>query len=149
VRTAAKFMHAGAIGTAALLIVVLAFSWDINLYHWTQHGHQDTTAQLRHLRPLILTVVTAYGLVVTALWLWMARVTSQGRNWARILSTVLFGLATLQLAGSRGALDVFFAVMTWLTALPAVWLLWRPASSAFFKSANAARPRPPSQVSGP
>ena len=32
-----------------------------------------------------------------ALWLWMARTNGQGRNWARILSTVLSGLATLQL----------------------------------------------------
>ncbi|HYB15360.1 MAG TPA: hypothetical protein VEF71_07805 [Streptosporangiaceae bacterium] len=150
VLTAAKFMHAGAIGTAALLIVVLAFSWDINLYHWTTgHGHQDTTAQLRQLRPLIITVVAAYGLVVTAMWLWMARATSRGKNWARILSTVLFGLATLQLTGNQGVLDMFFAVLTWLTALPAVWLLWRPASSAFFKSAKAARSRPPSHISGP
>ena len=35
-----------------------------------------------------------------ALWLWMARANGQGRNWARILSTVLFGVATLQLTGT-------------------------------------------------
>jgi len=33
---------------------------------------------------------------VVAVWLWMARANGQGRNWARILSAVLFGLATLQ-----------------------------------------------------
>jgi hypothetical protein len=44
-------------------------------------------------------VAAVFGLVVIALWLWMARATGQGRNWARILSTVLFGLATLQLRG--------------------------------------------------
>jgi len=42
-----------------------------------------------------------------------------------------------------------FALLTWLSGLGAVWLLWRPASSAFFRSARAARPRPPSQISGP
>jgi hypothetical protein len=67
------------------------------------------------------------------LWLWMARATSQGKNWARISSTVLFALATLQLIGNHGVVQVLTAVLTWLTGLPAVWLLWRPASSAFFK----------------
>jgi len=37
------------------------------------------------------------GRVVIALWLWMARANGQGRNRARILSTVLSGLATLDL----------------------------------------------------
>jgi hypothetical protein len=133
VLSAGKFMHAGAIGTAAYLIVALAFSWDIKLYHLTVLGHHYTTAQLSHLRPLIITLAIAYGLAVIALWLWMARATSQGKNWARILSTVLLGLATLQLLGNHGVDQVFFAVLTWLTGLPAVWLLWRPASSAFFR----------------
>jgi hypothetical protein len=148
VRTAARFMHAGAIGTAAGLIVLLAFSWDISLYHLTLLGHHYTTAQLSHLRPLLITVAVAFGLALIAVWLWMARATSRGKNWARILSTVLFGLATLQLLGNHGVVQVFYAVLTWLTGLPAVWLLWRPASSAFFRSARALRP-PPSQISGP
>jgi hypothetical protein len=72
-------------------------------------------------------------LALIALWLWMARATSQGKNWARISSMVLFALATLQLIGNHGVVQVLTAVLTWLTGLPAVWLLWRPASSAFFK----------------
>jgi hypothetical protein len=28
---------------------------------------------------------------------------------------------------------VVFAIVTWLIGLAAVWLLWRPTSSAFFK----------------
>jgi heme/copper-type cytochrome/quinol oxidase subunit 4 len=149
VRTAAKFMHAGAIGTAAGLIVLLAFSWDTGLYHLTLAGHHYTTAQLSHLRPLLITVAAAVGLALIALWLWMARAASQGKNWARILSTVLFGLATLQLIGNHGAVQVFYAVLTWLTGLPAVWLLWRPASSVYFNSAKPLRSQPPSQISGP
>ena len=144
VLSAGKFMHAGAVGTAAYLIVALAFSWNINAYHLTALGHHYTTAQLSHLRPLIITLAIAFGLAVIALWLWMARATSQGKNWARILSTVLLGLATLQLLGNHGVDQVFFAVLTWLTGLPAVWLLWRPASSAFFRQCRqAARTRQP------
>jgi len=40
---------------------------------------------------------------------------------------------TLQLTGSRGVAQVFCAALTCLIGLAAVWLLWRPASSAFFK----------------
>ena len=88
-----------------------------------------------------------FGLVVIALWLWMARANGQGRNWARILSTVLFGLATLQLRGDFtqpvshagfGVTVLYYGgtvlfVAAWLAGAAAVWLLWRPASSAFFK----------------
>jgi hypothetical protein len=133
VLTAVKFMHAGAVGTAAYLIIALAFIGDIKAYHLTVLGHHLTTAQLSHQRPLIITLVIAVGLVMIALWPWMARAAGQGRNWARILSTVLFGLATLGLTGNHGVAQVFCAVLTWLTGLAAVWLLWRPASSAFFK----------------
>jgi hypothetical protein len=133
VLTAVKFMHAGAVGTAAYLIIALAFIGDIKAYHLTVLGHHLTTAQLSHQRPLIITLVIAVGLVLIALWLWMARTVGQGRNWARILSTVLFGLATLGLTGNNGVAQVFCAALTWLTGLAAVWLLWRPASSAFFK----------------
>ena len=68
------------------------------------------------------------GLVVPALWLWMARANGQGRNWARMLSTVLFGLATLQLAGifktpvshvgfGVEVLGLVVPVLTWLVGL--------------------------------
>jgi hypothetical protein len=148
VRDAVKLMYGGAAGTAIQLIIALFYIGDINAYHLTVGRHPLTTAQLIHLRPLIVTLVIVSGLVVIALWLWLARAVGRGGNWARILSTVLFGLATLELAGLHSAGQVFWAMLTWLTGLAAVWQLWRPASSAFFRSARALRSRPPSQVSG-
>jgi hypothetical protein len=125
VRTAAKFLYGGAAVSAASLIAILPYIGDI---HGKALGHPLTAT------PLTITLVIAvFGLVPTALWLWMARVTSQGKNWARIMSTVLFGLATLQLIESRGVAQMFTVALTWLIGLAAVWLLWRPASSAFFK----------------
>jgi hypothetical protein len=149
VRDAAKLMYGGAAGTVVQLIIVLFYIGDIKAYHLTMDAHTLTTAQLVHLRPLIATLAIAFGLVLIALWLWMARAVGQGKNWARILSTVLFGLATLQLIGLHTLLQVFWALLTWLTGLVAVWQLWRPASSAFFKSVKALRSQPPSQISGP
>jgi hypothetical protein len=129
---AVKLMYGGAAGTVVQLIIALFFIGDIKAYHLTVLGHHLTTAQLSHLRPLIVTLVIAVALVLVALWLWMARAVGQGRNWARVLSTVLFGLATLELTGIHSLAQLFWAMLTWLTGLAAVWLLWRPTSSAFF-----------------
>ena len=62
---------------------------------------------------------------------------AQGKNWARILSTVLFGLATLDMFGvfsqPKTVLGLVFPVLTWLIGLGAVILLWRGESTEFFK----------------
>jgi hypothetical protein len=149
VRDAVKLMWGGAAGTVVQLIIALFYVGNIKAYHLTVGGHRLTTAQLSDWRPLIATLAIAFGLVLIALWLWLARAVGRGKNWARILSTVLFGLATLQLTGLHGAAQVFWAMLTWLTGLAAVWQLWRPASGEFFKSARALRSGPPSQISGP
>jgi hypothetical protein len=95
-------------------------------------------------------MVILAGLVVPALWLWLARAAGQGRNRARIASTVLFGLATLFLSGRQDVVEEVAAVLAWLAGAAAVWLLWRPASSAFFTPAAFVRvplatPRMPGQ----
>ena len=98
VLTAVKLMYAGAAVSTVNLISGLVFIIGGNkaaALRW--NGHILTAAQVSHLRPLLITVTIVSGLVVIALWLWMARANGQGRNWARILSTVLFALATLQL----------------------------------------------------
>ena len=141
VRTAVKLMYAGAAVSTVPLIVALAYSGDIQAYHIAPFGHRLTAAQIIQWRPLIITVVIVIGLIGPALWLWMARANGQGRNWARILSTVLFGLATLRLAGwiKDGVALFLVAALTWLVGLAVVWLLWRPASSAFFKPQDFTR----------
>ena len=140
VLTAVKLMYAGAAVSTVPLIIALAFV-----------GNDVNT---------LITRAMVFGLAVIALWLWMARANGQGRNWARILSTVLFGLATLELISARPqypgdylgrfviggqvysvihsgfgvtVLGLIVPVLTWLAGLAAVWLMWRPASSAFFK----------------
>jgi hypothetical protein len=126
VLTAARFMYGGAVGSAAVfLALALPVVGDI---HGRFFGHRFSAT------PLTITlVIVVFGLIPVALWLWMARATSRGGNWARIASTALFVLATLELTGSRGAAPVLAAALTWLCGLVAVWLLWRPAASAFFK----------------
>jgi hypothetical protein len=144
VLTAVKLMYAGAAVSIVTLIIVLALIGSNKAgTHLRWNSHTLTAAQLSHLKPVIIAVTLVSGLVVPALWLWMARANGQGRSWARILSTVLFALATLQLTGIFKApvsqagfgmevLGLVAPVLGWLAGLAAVWLLWRPASSAFF-----------------
>jgi hypothetical protein len=147
VRAAARFMYGGAVCSAVVyLVAALPFIGDI---HGKVLGHRLTPT------PLTITLVVLAFLALVGLWVWMAWATSRGKGWARILSTVLFALATLEFLsdlgqiGKAGVGPVFFDVLTLLSGLGAVWMLWRPASSAFFTSAKAARSRPRSQISGP
>ena len=131
VRAAVKLMYAGAAVSTVNLVILLALTGDI------------TVSQL--LNTPFITVSIAWSLAPLALWLWMARETGRGRNWARIVSTVLFGAATLDLTevfgppGIRLSLVPVIAgsptvpVLYWLVGLAVVWLLWRPASRAFFR----------------
>jgi hypothetical protein len=138
VLAAVRLMYGGAVGTAVQLVIALFYLGDIRAYHLTVLGHHLTTAQLAAFRPLIVTLAVVFALVVIALWLWAARTARQGRNWARVMSAVLAGLATLELGGGQDAVSFFFAALTWLTGVLAVWLLWRPASRAFFRGSRRA-----------
>jgi len=158
VRAAVRLMYAGAAVSTVNLILLLAVIGDVKANHAVLRHHL-TAVQVGQLNTFFITLSGVSDLVPIALWLWMARETGQGRNWARSLSTVLFGLATLDLTGAFSmpviqvtVVPMLFGptlpVLTWLAGLAAVWQLWRPASSAFFKPQGfvrvpPARPRPP------
>src|SRR6516165_8049212 len=125
VLNAVKLMYAGAAVSAVSLIISLA----------SIGGTKDairkarpslTAAQVNQLNTFIITLAVVSGVIGVALWLWMARANSQGRNWARILSSVLFGLATVDLWGvlsqPKTLLGLVFPLLTWLVGLGAVIL---------------------------
>ena len=158
VQTAVKLMYAGAAISAVTAIIMLALIPAIKAALRTANPSL-TAGQVRDVNVLI-TLAIVFGLVTAVLWPWMARANGHGRNWARIVSTVLFGLATLELTRARSqyrggylarfsvggheypvihsvvgavVLGVIVPVLLWLIGLAVVWLLWRPVSSAFFK----------------
>jgi hypothetical protein len=150
VRAAVRLMYAGAALSAAVLVIGLALIIvDIQVAARGQFlGHS-----LAAHKPLVITVWIVFGLIGVSLWLWMARANGQGRKWARHVSGVLFVLATLQLhnAFTRPVSHAGFGVTAlyyggavlfvagWLAGGAAVWLLWRPASDAFFKPPGSAQ----------
>jgi hypothetical protein len=132
VRAAVKLKYAGAAVSTVNLVILLALTVEIK-------------GSASWLNTPFIPVSIAWSLAPLALWLWMARETGRGRNWARVVSTVLFGAATLDLtevfgpSGMRFSLVPVIAgsrtvpVLYWLVGFAVVWLLWRPASGAFFR----------------
>jgi hypothetical protein len=133
---AVKLMYVGAAVSTVSLIISLA---DIGGVKTAIKKAKPswTAAQVNQYDRFLITVAIVSGVIGIGLWLWMARANNQGKNWARILSTVLFCLATLDLIGvfsqPKTVLGLVFPLLTWLVGLGAVFLLWRPESSAFFK----------------
>jgi hypothetical protein len=92
-------------------------------------------------------VVAALSLVIqVTVWLWVARAARSGKNWARVASTVFFGLYTvvalLVLIGYRhfaaGLIGTVLIGAIWLMGGGSVLLLWRRRSGPFFKGAGLA-----------
>jgi hypothetical protein len=136
VLNAVKLMYVGAaISTVSLIISLIDIGGTKAAIRKARPSL--TAAQVNQLNTFIITLAIVSGVIGVALWLWMARANSQGRNWARILSSVLFGLATLDLYGvlsqPKTVLGLVFPVLTWLVGLGAVIFLWRKESTEFFK----------------
>ncbi len=136
VQNAVKLMYAGAaVSTVSLIVSLVDIGGTKSAIRKARPSL--TVAQVNQLNTFIISLAIISGVVGIALWLWMARANGQGRSWARILSTVLFGLATLDLFGvvsqPKTLLGLVFPVLTWLLGLGAVVLLWRKQSSEFFQ----------------
>jgi len=136
VLNAVKLMYAGAaVSTVSLIISLIDIGGTKSAIRKARPSL--TTAQVNQLNEFIIVLAIVSGVLGVALWLWMARANSQGRNWARIVSTVLFALATVDLFGvlsqPKTVLGLIFPVLTWLVGLGAVVFLWRRESSEFFK----------------
>src|SRR5580658_9601999 len=131
VLTAVKLMYAGAAVSTVSLIISLTDIGGSKAAIRKAKPSLDA-AQVNQLNTFIITLAIVSGLVGIGLWLWMARANGQGKSWARIVSTVLFCLATLDLVGVFGepktVLGLIFPVLTWLIGVCTVFLLWRPES---------------------
>jgi hypothetical protein len=136
VLNAVKLMYVGAaLSTVSLVISLASIGGTKDAIRKARPSL--TATQVNQLNTFIIALAVVSGVIGVALWLWMARANGQGKNWARILSSVLFGLATLDLFGvfsqPKTALGLVFPLLTWLVGLGVVILLWRKESTDFFK----------------
>lgn len=136
IQTAVKLMYGGAAVSTVSLIVSLVTIGSIKTAI-EKAKPSFTVAQVNQADHFIIGLAIVSGVIGVALWLWMARANGQGRNWARIVSSVLFFLATLDLLGvfsqPKTAIGLVFPVLTWLIGVCTIVLLWRKESTAFFR----------------
>ena len=123
-------MYAGAALTVlnALVIILVApryGAWQIGTLPPILESHTRQVVR-----------AAAAGTFQCLVWLWMAWKNKSGRAWARILSTVLFGLcciATPLDIGTGAVESRVLSVVIWLVALAAVIQLWRRSSGPYYR----------------
>jgi hypothetical protein len=143
VQNAVKLMYVGAaISTVTLVISLIIPLTDIaGSKASIKKAHPSLTAsQVNQAFNVGITLAIVSGVIGTVLWLWMAKANSQGRNWARIASTVFFAFATIDLIGTLrtpSLFSVLFTALIWLVGLGAIVLLWRRENNDFYKPGRA------------
>jgi hypothetical protein len=98
-----------------------------------------TATQVNNAEHLEIGLFIVGGLIGAALWLWMAQSCRAGKGWARVVSTVFFGIDTLSVlvgaaAVQGGGLSRIYGIVVWVIGLIAIVLLWRRSSSDYFRA---------------
>jgi hypothetical protein len=141
---AARLMLGGAAGTLIWGIywvtLALAFKNDTAAYYAKAQHVTLSQANSRVVGGMLVTIIEV--VLFIGLWLWMARMNKDRQNWARIASTVFFFVWTYETYQAISGLSTYIALINliimlliWGTGLGALYYLWRPESTAFFKSA--------------
>jgi hypothetical protein len=138
VRNAVKVMYAGA--AASLLGIIV----DIVTVNTTKSAIEKrtphlTASQLNATQHALIAGSIIGGVIAAALWIFIAQNCKGGKNWARLIGTVLFAISTIDTIGGAiapvaGAVKIWEAVV-WLIGLIAVVLLWQRPSTEFFTGA--------------
>lgn len=95
------------------------------------------------LTRVFLVAMVIGGVLDALLWLWMAWKNHRGRSWARVLSTVFFGLMSLSVLSSLarssypGLGFMILNVVLWVVGLAVIVLLWRPEASQYYEAVKA------------
>ncbi len=139
VLTAVRLMYAGAALSFIELVVGLTTIASVKAAIKKAYPHY-TASQVHSLEVASIGIGVLVGIISIGLWLWMARASAAGRNYARITGTVFFGLNTLFLLLSllrpHASLGLVFNVLVWLVGLGAVIMFWRSESAPYFSQAR-------------
>lgn len=135
---AVRLMLAGAAATAVWGVFIIVVTVVNRNDLISSNGKKITSGELASgvVYSVLITVI------LTALWVLMARMNQNGRNWARITSTVLFVLWSYETyetisgvgASAPAIIDLILVLAIWVIGLGALNMLFRADSSAFFKS---------------
>jgi hypothetical protein len=143
-RRAVTLMLSGAAATTLWgilqVVAVIAYRNDSVL----ANGKKVTTTGAEVATTIVFVLVVT--IILAAAWVLMARKNQEGRGWARITASALFLLWSLYCwisIGSTGSTALLFVLLlvtlaTWVIGAAALFLLWRPDSTAFYKGARDA-----------
>jgi Protein kinase domain len=135
VLTAVKLMYAGAAFAVLQAVGLVAAITTIVSVRYNEVGYGPVRSAL----PGAVGLVVLASAAEIALWLWMASACKTGKNWARVTSTVLFGIYTLSLPNGLThpylgtSLTRLASMGGWLIAAGAVAFLWQRQSSGYFR----------------
>jgi hypothetical protein len=140
---AVQLMYAGAVASLIGIVIALTTLSSIKSQIISRNPSLTTT-QVNNAEHVAIGILIASGLIGAALWLWMAQSCKAGKNWARITSTVLFAIQTINvLAGAAavasGGASRIYSILIWLIGLGAIIFLWQRSSTEYFKSSAAPR----------
>ncbi len=135
---AVQLMYAGAAASLIGIIIALTTLSSIKSQIISKNPSLTTT-QVNNAEHVAIGVLVASGLIGAALWLWMAQSSKAGKNWARIVSTVLFAIETINVVAgasaiSSGGASRIYSIVIWLIGLGAIIFLWRRSSTEYFKA---------------
>jgi hypothetical protein len=134
VALAVKLMYAGA--ALSLLGVIAQFLMQDQMRELVEAQPGMTSEAVDAAVSIGLVLAVVVGLVGVGLWVLNAVFNAKGKNWARILSTVLAGLNILftlfSFAGPAPMLSRILAVLGMLLSIAIVVLLWRPENKPFY-----------------
>lgn len=137
VSRAMQFMYAGAALSLVTLVIGVADASGFKSTIRKAFPHYSQ-AQVNNTANALVVVAVVAGLVGVGLWLWMAWANGRGRNWARVLSSVLFGIDTLSLVANLSqhvpTASLLAGVVQWAIGLGAIMYLWNKQSSQYFSS---------------
>ena len=140
VKNAVRLMYAGA-GVSVIWFIALLTTIGSLKNAFRAADTNLTTSQINHIVGVVVGIEAVFVAIFVGLWLWMAWANRNGKNWARVVATVLFGLFSLLLLLSlvqpHATLSLLITVLTWLAGLGATILLWRRESSAYFQARPA------------
>ena len=135
---AVQLMYAGAAASLIGIIIALTTLSSIKSQIISKNPSLTTT-QVNNAEHVAIGVLIASGLIGAALWLWMAQSSKAGKNWARIVSTVLFAIETINVVAgasaiSSGGASRIYSIVIWLIGLGAIIFLWQRSSTEYFKA---------------
>jgi hypothetical protein len=136
VLNAVRLMYAGAALEVLVVIVAVVTIGSSKSAILARHpgytSAQLHTAEVARTVPLVIG-----GLIGVGLWLWMAWANGTGRNWARVVAAVFFGINTLDLLISifvvHAVSTLIVGAVVWLVGLGAIVLIFNKDSSPFYQ----------------